>query len=75
MPGIEEMKELLVDKAGPLGEMVVEEKVESLGISDNPSEGELKVLITESVLSAITDESKHDEIIEELEEKLLKKTE
>ncbi len=74
MPGIEDLKELLVDKAGPLGEMVVEEKVESLGVSDNPSEGELKVLISESVLSAITDESKHDEIIEELEEKLLEKT-
>lgn len=72
---VEEIKELLVDKAGPYGEIVVEEKVESLGISDNLSEKELKVLITESVLSAITDESKHNKIIKELEEKLLEKTE
>lgn len=68
---IDDLKDLLAEKAGPYGRMVIEEKMESLGISGNPSSMEMSVLIEESVISAIADSSKHDEVIEELKEKLL----
>ncbi len=68
---IEDLKDLLTEKAGPYGKMVVDEKMESLGITNDPSSTEMGVLIEESVISAMADKSKHDEVIEELKEKLM----
>lgn len=68
---VDDLKDLLVEKAGPYGRIVIEEKIESLGVPDNPSSMEMGVLIEESVISAIADSSKHDEVVEELKEKLL----
>lgn len=68
---IEDLKDLLAEKAGPYGKMMIDEKMESLGISNDPSSTEMSVLIEESVISALADSSEHEEVIEELKEKLV----
>lgn len=68
---IEDLKNLLSEKAGPYGKIAVKEKMDSLGITNEPSTTELEVLIEESVIASIADEAKHEEIIDELKEDLL----